>query len=288
MNLFTGRLFFLAFVISLFSCNIINPVEPIPSYIKISSYEFVNTPNLNTGSLSNKITDAWVYIDNDPVGVFELPFTIPVLKEGLHSIKIRPGIMQNGIASTRIEYPFYADYDTTINFAAEETHTIFPVFAYKSNTKFSLLEDFEGSGLKLETSNASDTTLKHIKNNPIVFEGTGCGAGFLDDENILFEIVSSENLSLPKNSPVYLELNYRNETDFSCGVYANEPGQTNQYSSGLSINPSENWNKIYVDMGLAIGSSLNASNYKLYIGALKTPDGTVKSIYLDNVKLVHW
>lgn len=288
MNLFTGRLLFLALVSSLLSCNIINPVEPVPSYIKISTYEFISTPGLNTGSLSNKITDAWIYIDNNPVGVFEFPFTVPVLKEGTHSIKIRPGIMQNGIAATRIEYPFYTDYDTTINFIAEQTHTIFPVFAYRSNAKFSLLEDFEGSGLKLETSTASDTALKHIKNDPVVYEGTGCGAGFLDDENMLFEITSSDDLNLSKNSPVYLELNYKNDLSFSSGVYANEPGQTNQYSSGLSINPSSDWNKIYVDMGSAINSSTNAFSYKLYIGAFKTLDGTAKSVYLDNVKVVHW
>jgi hypothetical protein len=170
----------------------------------------------------------------------------------------------------------------------EQTHTISPVFAYMPDAKFSLIEDFEGTGLKMEKSNQSDTALLHIKNDPIVFEGTGCGKGTLDDVKTLFEIISIENLFLPKNAPVYLELNYKSDLTFSSGVYANEPGQVNQYTSGLFINPSDNWNKIYVDIAPAIASSSNASSYKLYIGALKSIDGTTKSLYLDNIKVVHW
>jgi hypothetical protein len=196
--------------------------------------------------------------------------------------------MQNGIASTRVVYPYFSDYNTIINFSPEQTFTINPVFSYMEATKFSLLEDFEGSGLKLENSNNSDTTLYHIKNNPVVFEGIGCGQGIMDDTNTLFEIVTIDNVSLPRNSPVYLELNYKSDLIFSCGVYANEPGQVNQYSAGVNINPSTEWNKIYVDMATAIASSKNASGFKLYIGAFKSIDGTIKTLYLDNVKIVHW
>jgi hypothetical protein len=266
----------------------INPVEPVPAYINISSIALINTPGKNVGSLSHKITDAWIYINNSPVGVFEVPFTIPILWEGSHNVRIRAGIMQNGIAATRIEYPFYADYDTVINFVPEQIHTINPVFSYRENTKFSLLEDFEGAGLQMEKSDYSDTILYHIKNDPVVFEGTGCGLGIMDNDKYLFEIVSIDNLNLPKNSPVYLEMNYKSELGFSCGVYANEPQQVNQYSSGLLINATDSWNKIYVDIAPAIASSSNASAFKLYIGALNNVDGTTKALYLDNIKVVHW
>ena len=288
MNQLYGRLLFFTLLSSLFSCNIINPVEPVPAYINIHKVEFVSTPGKNVGSLSHKITDAWIYIDNNPVGVFEIPFTVPALYEGPHNVKIRAGIMQNGIAATRLIYPFYSDYDTVINFVPEQSVVINPVFRYVDDAKFSIIEDFEGSSLKLERSGNSDTTLVHVTNNSIAFEGNGCGKGIIDDNKSLFEIVSIDNYSLSKNSPVYLEINYKTDIAFSSGFYANEPGQINQYSSGLSINPVEEWNKIYVDMTTAINSSSNASTFKLYIGALKNIDGTTRTLYLDNVKLVHW
>ena len=286
MNHFSGKLFYIAMILSLFSCNIINPEEPIPSFIKVTEYQLIDNPNLNEGSISNKITDGWVYVDNELMGAFEIPFTIPLLKEGVHNISIRAGIMLNGIASTRVIYPFYAAYDTTITLTADQTVTILPVFSYRSDAKITFLEDFESSGLKLERSGTSDTTLIHIKNNPVVFEGTGCGAGFIGD-NMLFEIASTTTYSLPK-SDLYLELNYKNEIGFTAGVIANEFGQNNYYGTGLLINPSANWNKMYVDLAAATVASQNALNFKLYISAFKTADGTVQSMYIDNVKIVHW
>ena len=98
---------FLSFIfLSLSSCEIYNPSEDEPSYIHIDSIS-LTTDYTAYGTASHKITDAWVYVDNELIGAFELPANVPVLKSGVHNINIRPGIKLNGIAATRSYYPFF-------------------------------------------------------------------------------------------------------------------------------------------------------------------------------------
>ena len=56
------------------SCELYNPAEPTPAYIHIDKF-ILNTAYLTEGSNSHKITDAWVYIDDQLLGCFELPAT---------------------------------------------------------------------------------------------------------------------------------------------------------------------------------------------------------------------
>src|SRR6185369_5304430 len=96
------------------SCNIINPASPVPSYIRIESIK-LTTDNATQGSNRNAITDVWVYVDQQMVGVFEMPVTVPVLYSGVHTVMLKAGIIVDGIASTRIDYPFYNSFTQEVN-----------------------------------------------------------------------------------------------------------------------------------------------------------------------------
>ena len=61
------------------SCELINPEEDTPAFIKIDNFDY--TVDVGTA----KIVDAWVYIDNDLQGIYPIPNTIPVLKQRNHS-----------------------------------------------------------------------------------------------------------------------------------------------------------------------------------------------------------
>jgi len=54
--------------------HLINPAEPIPSYIHIDKID-LTTDYSSQGTSSNKITDAWIYVDNELIGAFEMPVT---------------------------------------------------------------------------------------------------------------------------------------------------------------------------------------------------------------------
>lgn len=65
------------------SCELIDEPEEIPSYVQIDTIK-VQTRNADEGSKSHNIKDAWLFVNNQLVGPFELPMKAPVLEEGEH------------------------------------------------------------------------------------------------------------------------------------------------------------------------------------------------------------
>src|SRR5687767_2026929 len=102
MGVFTFRSFFTLLIIS-FLVSIpftgCDKEEPVPSYIHIDSIS-LNSIYSTQGTSDHKITDAWVFVNEQYVGVYELPATFPVLYEGTQNIRIKAGIKKNGISAT--------------------------------------------------------------------------------------------------------------------------------------------------------------------------------------------
>ncbi|HVA97952.1 MAG TPA: hypothetical protein VNG53_03575, partial [Bacteroidia bacterium] len=99
-------------LMAIVSCKKIFPSENVPAYIHISNISLRPDMRLDTNknevTLSNKITDSWVYVDNQAVGAYQNPCTFPVITTpGRHEIKIGSGIKLDGIAATRVIYNFY-------------------------------------------------------------------------------------------------------------------------------------------------------------------------------------
>ncbi|MBN8697847.1 MAG: hypothetical protein J0L87_15055 [Bacteroidetes bacterium] len=289
------KLFFLLLpALSWYSCNIINPAEPIPSYIRINGISL--TTVAGQGSNSSKISDAWVYIDEQLVGCFEIPVTIPILKEGVHQLRIRAGIKVNGISATRSPYPFYDSYTQTITLNKGEVQTISPVVKYLSSADFTCMEDFEAStGTILYNSpTGTDTTLAVTTTPSEVFEGSKSGIAYIDATRTLFECVSDPNtlFPLPKNSsPVFLEFNYKANSNFAVGLFCHTViGSTTTNitkEKTLDFNPSSDWNKAYVYLTPTIGASGSANQFKIFIGMLNSAGADSLALQLDNIKIVY-
>src|ERR1035438_2123734 len=107
-------LFVLVFLFFWSSCDL---KVAIPSYIHIDNIS-VNTHGTLYGSSSSKITDVWVYVDDQPIEAFELPATIPILMTGVHTVIIKAGIKIDGISELRSIYPFYVPYTASMNLVA--------------------------------------------------------------------------------------------------------------------------------------------------------------------------
>lgn len=275
----------LIIIVFLSSCEIINPEEEIPSYIHLDKIDLI-TDYPTQGSNSHKISDAWVYLDNNLIGVFELPVTLPALAEGKHNLSIKAGIIINGIASSRTAYPFYTVYEQEIELIRQNTFNIDPTVSYLPAATFTVLEDFESAGITWEETSASDTLLNKVYGTD-VFEGTSSGAAYLDESRSLFECVSSEKYSLPKGgAPLYLELNYKGSNTLTVGIFSYTLSQIIQ-KPVLYLNPTSEWKKIYLDLSTAVSSEVNALEYQVFIGALKDEGLVASEIYIDNIKLVH-
>ena len=292
MNYFKFLIFsflFFALAALLPSCEVINPDEGIPSYIQIDTIT-VSADYVAEGSASHKITDAWVYVDDELVGTYELPATVPVLKSGSHKITIYGGIKMNGISATRIPYPFYEPYEITTELFPDSAIMLQPNVQYYSTTTFAWKEDFESPGYTLEITSVSDSTLNRVSGTADVFEGNTSGLfAMRNPPHVLFECKTINEYSLPKGgTPVFLELNYKCNNTFRIGIYANEAGGVStQVPQTILINKSENWNKIYVNLTNEVSLFVNAINYNVYFGVIPDEGNPEPMVYVDNIKLIY-
>ena len=125
------KLIYLLLVLTLTSCekedeNSIG--ETIPAYIQIDA---ISIDDVND---TEKITDAWVYINDQLQGVYELPSLFPVLSTGKQNIRIKGGIKNNGISSSRRAYPFYKSFIQEKNLKADQITSMYPIVSYIDST----------------------------------------------------------------------------------------------------------------------------------------------------------
>lgn len=274
-----NRLLFLLFLLPGLTtgCNLINPEEPLPTYMVIPDID-LTTNYLAEGSASHKIVDAWVYVDNNPIGVFALPARFPVIAES-GTLQVVPGILERGISNTREPYPFYESFVTDYTYAPATDDTIFPSISYKENTIFPLKEDFESG------NEFSGMTVTSIASE--VYEGDKSGVARLDATNDTL-LAFSTAYELPGGGTrVYLELDYRNDIAFNILLQANQVQGNTTLEYLITANPQQDWNKMYVDV-TNITSGLNANNYQI-VFATTLPDSiATANLYWDNVKIVHF
>jgi hypothetical protein len=275
------------------ACSTFDKQEPIPSYIRITGIDLKTPTDNSQGSSSSNITDAWVYINDNLQGVYPMPTKFPVLLTGSAKLSIRSGIVQNGIDATRIDYPFYNAWDTTIELKEKEILSLKPrINGYRSGTVFHLNEDFEGLGLNFEKTSSSINDIYKTSNPTIIFEGNNCGKFEILSGSVDVTIATTNYYNLPKQGAnVFLELNYNINQDMEVGVFAQEGAQIKQ-SPVLGLRATTNdqgintWKKVYVDLTQAISNEVFATGYKIYFYAKQAKGVSSPIFYIDNVKLI--
>ncbi len=288
---FLSIILFLSALYFLSACNKFDKDEPIPSYITVSKIDLLVPDSLKLiqGSNSSKIVDAWIYLDDKLQGIYELPAKFPVLKEGDYNLRIRAGIKENGIASTRPIYPFYAEYAGRITLTKEEISSVSPAVYYKPYTKFLWKENFEGITISLTRTAKSDTSFSLVSN---AFDGSKSMVGYLDANRSVFEYASEKAYDLPtNNTPVFLELNYKTNSPIIVGFIAIASG-ISYPQSVVTLNQTSdeentlNWNKIYINLTANLENYQSVDNFKIFFRVEKPTDISVSEFYLDNIKLV--
>jgi hypothetical protein len=275
------------------ACSTFDKEEPLPSYIRITGIDLKTPTDNSQGSSSSNVSDAWVYINDNLQGVYPMPTRFPVLQSGNVKLSVRSGIVQNGIDATRIDYPFYNAWDTTLVLKEKEILSLKPrIIGYKSGTVFHLNEDFEGLGLNFEKTSSSTNDIFKSSNPSLVFEGNNCGKFEILSSTIDVTIATTKLYDLPKQgASVFLEMNYKINQPMEVGVFAQNGAQIKQ-SSVLGLRTTVNeqgeqvWKKVYIDLTQAISNETYASGYKIYFYA-KQLDGVSNPLFLiDNVKLI--
>lgn len=279
----------------LLSCNIINPAEDIPAYIRVDTI-LVKVTNFNQGSASHNMTCVKLYVAGTALGFFEMPAMVPSLLTGPQSVIVYPGFELNGITGSREIYPFFEPYIGTgkTDLVQGEVITISPVTTYKKKSdgtdacKFPWMEDFEDAGVSFLYPAYSDTAFQ-IQNDT-VREGRFSGAIYLDRKHRFFEAYSGTDFEFPiLNSNALVEFDYLSNTLLEFGVYILQDG-AGVWTSLLFIRPVDHWNRIYIDLHTTLENNyLNAELYRPGFRAGWDSTGMAKQvIFMDNLKLIHF
>ncbi|MCB0401515.1 MAG: hypothetical protein KDD41_05485 [Flavobacteriales bacterium] len=276
---------FLLLGVLFFSCSKEKFEATVPAYISIDKIDF--TTNYATeGSASSNIPDAWVYLDDDLVGVYELPATFPVLKTGNRELKIYGGIKDNGIAASRARYLLYDPYVLQLDLQPEGVYKIEPTITYNPDVKFTWLEDFENASLSFLYHSFSDTVV--FKQTSDVKEGSVSGGIYLESNMDFFEATSVAYTNLPQNgSVVYFEMDFKTNEPIWVGIYDDE----DQYKK-VKLNVKDDWTKIYINLTDLVNARTTSNEIKVFFGMASTTQAPFVSsnptVYIDNLKLVHY
>ena len=257
----------------------------IPTYFQINEIGFFD--NINGETSTSKISDVWFYVNDQKQGIYEMPCTFPVIGDGTNNVKIFSGIKVNGISASRDIYPFYESYDTTLNFISDSILSLVPTTKYKQNLNF-YSEDFDGLGNNFDISINSDTNfISPFPTDSVYGELSNIGKVVLQDPFLNFEATTFEIDDFPSaGSPVYIELDYKNNSTFIIGAYVNF-SQSVIKKSIIAINPSEDWNKIYVNLTPTINESIGAQSLKVFISMLRPESMNSAELSIDNFKIIY-
>jgi hypothetical protein len=289
------RIILILFIGIISSCQLFDQPEKIPSFVHIEDISFSISNSLQ-GTQSEKITDAWVYVDGNFEGIYELPSTLPLHYEGNHEITIYPGIKKNGISADREKYPFYTSFAQNINLTPDSIIEIFPEVYYEDDL-FIWIEDFEDPQGRFSPFINSDADITII-NSPSneVFEGKS-GAINMNASNYYCElrtdVLDFNNFPKNLNIPAYIEMNYSCNFPFAVGVlhkdasisaYQKQPIITLFPTSTDSL---DTWNKTYLFISDATNFYTSATEFDLYIAVSNSQGNDNVKIRLDNIKVIY-
>jgi len=258
-----------------------------PSYLEINSIDLTSVL-ATEGSDAHRIIDAWVFIDDISIGTFELPATVPLLEEGDHKVNIWGGIKVNGISTDRGIYPFYKSYEISHYFTTGATSTLNPIVTYHSNIQFAWIEDFD-LGSSMVKSGLSDTMMVLKSVDTMASLGLKSAVVYLDQTNNYFEARTSQGyFTPPQGLPVYLEISYKTENQFSVGVYKHTVNGTEKVNAFLNIRANSAWNTMYIELTDYMKVHTDAISFEVYFSATLEAGLASSTIYIDNAKLIHY
>lgn len=262
--------------------------DAIPSYLKTESFSLSTLPL--QGSSSSSISELWFYADGNILGVVDTPVALPLLESGLHTITVFPGIKNNGMGTSRIKYPFYTAFDTTLQFIPGETYTIQPRFTYISSALIDATRNFEAGNTFIASS--SNNGIIELLNDPLLAaSGVRCARMTLPAGASLISYIDEENISLTAGEVAFLEMDYSCNNTFAVGVYVITGGNSIKVPV-LYLTPTQSsdaatpdYNKIYMDLGMIASQYTSADNFRLYVECT-SQEAAVPTIYIDDIKIV--
>ena len=286
----------------------------VPAYIHIESISVDSLTDYSVyGASTSNITDAWVYVDDQIIGCYELPATFPVLEKGEHKVAVYGGICLDGRGSMRAPYSFYMPVEyKNMELVENQIDTLRPVVNYypiNEGVKIAKIVDFESSN-PMESTAQSDTGMVRVvraENWPAscmdYVGGVSLPAGSLD-----FTVAIADEFKCHKDlmgeKPLLLEMDYNTNDTVFVGIMYYEKYTLVQWPM-VKVLPTDKqhdipqvWKKIYINLGSLMHEHESADYFKVYITSDLTvsesygqapysPLNEPRHYYFDNLKVLY-
>ncbi len=273
-------------VTTFFSCGLSDTDAPTPFYLDLQEptvkapYDPIND--------THKISEVWVFADNQILGLFPLPAKVPVLyAEKEVEITILAGIRNNGMNDVPVFYPFYNAIDLKVKPVANGVISVPLDFKYKSNAKIPVNESFESDNVFTFDIDANPATFISVTSADASV-GTKCGVVTLTNSLNFIEVGTTAEIMRGENSrgQSYIEFDYKGKGEIAVGIAKFRNGLINiEYF--LFVPGKDDWNKIYVDVTDKLSPD-DYDKYRLLLAFTKTGSSTESKVYIDNYKHVHF
>lgn len=266
-------------------CNIVNPSEQVPTYIQVDSFTLEPTDPAKTGSLSSDIKSVWVYFNNQAVGAYDLPATVPILTSGPGTVQLIPSVSFSGTSRIQ-QYPFYEPDTLSIPYKPGEVTKINGVTRYRANANFRWMADFETGNkfIKVNSENPDDTLLLTTMDKSMVFEGNGSGYIRLSSAHPSSEVITESGFTVASGQ-AYLEINYKCSVPFEIGMQTTPASGQIVYDYLYGLNPSDTWRKAYIGVQDFVTQN-KGGQYNLLIRTKLGEGQTDGYVLIDNLKIV--
>ncbi len=307
LKIFTQwRCLLFLFCLAMFSpaCNIINPHEVTPTYVHVDSFHFVQNPAAHLfdaykgnpkallAPTTHAIGSVLVYYNENPIGIFDLPVTFPVMASGTQGLQFAPAIAVNGQNNIVNAYSYYT-LDTT-SLVANPGHIInyTPKTEFYSDVKVGSIANFEDSndpGFALW--NQGGVPLRVVNADSLVCDGSGAGEIVLSAVGDS-SVDSTKNTFAIPNGTAFIEFDYNSTIPFYIGLQADLSSKvtsTPNYLIGVNPNGGAGWQKFYLEVDgftAEAQSGISGVRYNLYIKAVLADGQTSGRLLIDNIQLV--
>ncbi|NRA12079.1 MAG: hypothetical protein HRT57_09020 [Crocinitomicaceae bacterium] len=274
--------------------------NPDPVWLEVNEWVLItNGLGDPEGMLTENITDAWVYVDNSFIGIFEVPFKIPLLVSGENKkITLYPTIKNNGISATKKIYPFMEPYEITTDLIQNDTLVITPVTKYYSQTVFHIIDFEAGANTDIiESVNSSASLIQSSDAAVRVASINDATFGRVTLNNSFPNWVARTDFTLVPPFPqlgaeIYLEIDYHSSLDVVTGVVSFYNGEVVE-NPNVQFNRQDPdsvtvvWRKIYIDMQTIVSGSPLGSDFQVTFESMLPSGLTEGEINIDNIKVVH-
>lgn len=251
----------------------------IPSFVKIDTIIVDSTSYDSTGSISSKISFAWVYINDNLQGVYQLPCKFPVIGEGVKNFKIFGGVYEFGNGNSATRYIFYDEWETSDTLVVQDTLLLQPHVRYNVGLKIPSIQDFDINGSDfVKTSSQGDYQGAY---NIGSYEGNSGYMHLGTGETSPCVIESGTAINVPKNLPGYFfEINYKCNSPFYFDIKTSQGSR-----SVIGFNTKDTWNKAYINITYAIDVT-PGTDVKLVFTMPRDTTMADQEVLIDNLKLI--